>query len=193
MSMHHSHHGMPREAQSSYPRPWRHVSDLKLIETREALEDYFGTHRIDAAAPSSPQPITPFNWESELLSTHTTPASQHPLFHLPHLLRIIGPSFLTIFKYVLGRRRVLIYTRAPVEVAGLLAKVCVDVAFRDVNGGEIDSEEDPGARRDDRRPPVLGVIGLTDMDRLKNESATGLGWIACEFSLSIRTCLTCEG
>lgn len=107
--------------------------------------------------------------------------SRHPLFHLPHLLRIIGPSFLTIFKYVLSRRRVLIYTRAPIEVACLLAKVCVDIAFRDVNFGELEPEVDATQARDDRRPPVLGVVGLTDMDRLKSGADTGLGWIACEF------------
>lgn len=50
-----------------------------------------------------------------------------PTYHLPHLLRILGLSSLTLYKCVLSRRRILIYTLPPVEVAGVLAWVAADM------------------------------------------------------------------
>jgi hypothetical protein len=44
----------------------------------------------------------------------------HLTLHLPHLLHILGPSSLTLYKYVLGRHRILIYTLPPVEAASIL-------------------------------------------------------------------------
>ncbi|KAG9012154.1 hypothetical protein FRB90_006872, partial [Tulasnella sp. 427] len=181
---------------SAYPRPWRHVPTLKTIHDKDALERYFTLHRKPTTAGdnSDSSPLS-FDWDAELLSSssssHSSSAagssSSHPLIHLPHLLRIVGPSFLTIFKHLLSRRRVLFLTTAPVEAACLLTKACVDVAFPDVvmgsagenNGGGSATEDEAGLERDDRRPAVLGQVGLMDIDRLKAESQTGLGWIAC--------------
>ncbi|KAG8975398.1 hypothetical protein FRC05_005728 [Tulasnella sp. 425] len=180
---------------SAYPRPWRHVPTLKTINDKDALERYFNLHRKPTtpgtnsdSLPSSP---IAFDWEAEILSSSSrtssaASSSSHPLIHLPHLLRIVGPSFLTIYKHLLSRRRILFLTSAPVEAACLLTKACVDVAFPDVvmgnaseNGGGSATEDEAGLERDDRRPAVLGAVGLMDIDRLKAESQTGLGWIAC--------------
>lgn len=180
---------------SAYPRPWRHVPTLKTIHDKDALENYFNLHRKPTASGSnsdslpSPPPLS-FDWEAEILSSSrsssTASSSSHPLIHLPHLLRIVGPSFLTIYKHLLSRRRVLFLTAAPVEAACLLTKACVDVAFPDVvmgsageNGSGSATEDEAGLERDDRRPAVLGQVGLMDIDRLKAESQKGLGWIAC--------------
>ncbi|KAG9008709.1 hypothetical protein FRB93_006255 [Tulasnella sp. JGI-2019a] len=153
---------------SPYPRPWRHVTALQEIHDREALESYFHDHKYDALSPSNiPQTLS--DWESELS------VSSHPLLQLPYLLRVIGPSFLTIFKYVLARKRVLLYTNTPVQIAGLLAKCCIDVAFGEIGGDERGRPSSP----DDRRPKALGTVGLIDIDMLKAESSTGLGWTAC--------------
>lgn len=57
--------------------------------------------------------------------------SHHPTLHLPHLLRILGPSSLTLYKHVLGRRRILIYTQPPVEAACILCQVAADMCFDD--------------------------------------------------------------
>ncbi|KAG8908277.1 hypothetical protein FRB99_007810 [Tulasnella sp. 403] len=149
----------------------------------EALQDYFNTHSsagLNASSDHTSNSSTPFvNWESELM---LHPQAPHPLFYLAHILRIVGPSFLTIFKCVLARQRVLFYTHAPVEAACLLAKVCVDVAFPDVRPTEPsgDAEGDsPNAQRDDKRPFVLGTVGLIDIDKLEKESQSGHGWVAC--------------
>ncbi|KAG8871189.1 hypothetical protein FRB97_008921 [Tulasnella sp. 331] len=151
---------------SPYPRPWRHVTALQRIEDRTSLESYFHERKYDPASLANP-PQSSSGWESELAGP------SHPLLHLPHFMRVIGPSFLTMFKYVLARKRVLLYTNAPVQTAGLLAKVCVDIAFGvPGSGGRSPS-------RDDRRPKALGTVGLIDMDMLKAESAAGLGWIGC--------------
>ena len=53
-----------------------------------------------------------------------------PIIHLPHLLRIIGPSSLTLFKHVLGRQRILIYTLPPVEVACILCQAAADMCYQ---------------------------------------------------------------
>ncbi|KAH9169762.1 hypothetical protein EDB89DRAFT_2072613 [Lactarius sanguifluus] len=42
--------------------------------------------------------------------------------HLPHLLRVLGPSSLTRYNHVLGRRRILIYSQPPVEAACFLER-----------------------------------------------------------------------
>ncbi|KAG8922437.1 hypothetical protein FRC01_014044 [Tulasnella sp. 417] len=47
------------------------------------------------------------------------------------------------------------------------------------NGSGSATEDEAGLERDDRRPAVLGQVGLMDIDRLKAESQKGLGWIAC--------------
>lgn len=188
----------PTTERSAYPRPWRHVPTLKTIHDKDALENYFNLHRKPTASGSnsdslpSPPPLS-FDWEAEILSSSrsssTASSSSHPLIHLPHLLRIVGPSFLTIYKHLLSRRRVLFLTAAPVEAACLLTKACVDVAFPDVvmgsageNGSGSATEDEAGLERDDRRPAVLGQVGLMDIDRLKAESQKGLGWIACKFA-----------
>jgi len=36
----------------------------------------------------------------------------NPMLHLGHLLRVLGPSSLTLYKHVLGRRRILVYTQS---------------------------------------------------------------------------------
>lgn len=90
--------------------------------------------------------------------------SDHPVLHLPHLLRILGPSSLTLYKHVLARRRVLIYTNPCVEPACILARIASDIC------GEGD------------RPNVLGMVGINDYDKLNTESWRGNGWIACVFS-----------
>lgn len=185
--------------QSAYPRPWRHVPTLKTINDKDALENYFNLHRKPTAdgsnSDSLPSSPLAFDWEAEILSSSSrtssaASSSSHPLIHLPHLLRIVGPSFLTIYKHLLSRRRILFLTTAPVEAACLLTKACVDVAFPDVvmgnaseNGSGSATEDEAGLERDDKRLAVLGSVGLMDIDRLKAESQKGLGWIACKLEI----------
>jgi hypothetical protein len=64
----------------------------------------------------------------------------HPTLHLPNLLRILGPSSLTPYKYVLGQCRILIYTLPPAEAASILCQVATDMAYKhrvgySTNGG----------------------------------------------------------
>ena len=55
----------------------------------------------------------------------------NPTVHLPHLLQVLGPSCLTLYKHVLGRRRVLIYTLPPVEAACVLCQVAADLCYEE--------------------------------------------------------------
>jgi len=107
----------------------------------------------------------------------------NPTLHLPHVLRLLGPSSLTLYKHVLGRRRILVYTQPPVEPAYILCQVAADMCFE--NQTAKDSPEGstaPQPRLNGNQKEginVLGVVTLHDIGLLEHESTTGRGWIAC--------------
>lgn len=94
----------------------------------------------------------------------------HPAFHLPHVLHIMGISSLTLFKHALGRRRILIHAHPPVESACLLAQLAAVIS----------TGEEGNAGVHTHKISVLGVVGLTDIPRMEQESSRRSGWIACE-------------
>lgn len=98
------------------------------------------------------------------------PQMDHPAFHLSHVLRVMGISSLTLFKHALGRRRILIHTHPPVESACLLTQLAAVIS----------TGEEGTAGVHAARISVLGVVGLTDIDRIERETSRGNGWIACE-------------
>ncbi|KAG6919703.1 hypothetical protein DXG01_002649 [Tephrocybe rancida] len=164
-------------ARSRRPRPWHHTSALKdLVDTiYNSCEDagllqpteshweparaFFEERKVRRAD------IGEWSGWSHDLGDISEPNS-HPTLHLPHLLRILGPSSLTLYKHVLGRRRILIYTHPPVEAACILCYAAADMCY------EAQSST-PGLSREPLS--VLGMITLSDMDRL----SAGSGWIAC--------------
>jgi hypothetical protein len=123
----------------------------------------------------------------------------NPTMHLSHLIRILGPSIFTLYKHVLGRRRILIFTLPPVEAACNLCQVAADLCFdnqleQSAPSLLIDDLDDTMSTWTAGTPPklkgkckdglkVLGMITLNDMDRLDQESEAGTGWIACECSI----------
>lgn len=113
------------------------------------------------------------------------PLDANPTIHLSHLLRILGPSSLTLYKHVLGRKRILIYTLPPVEVACFLCQIAGDICFE----AQVGSETEFSMRRmkGTHRVPisVLGMVTLSDLDRLEEESRAGRGWIACEIFFTV--------
>ena len=111
----------------------------------------------------------------------------NPTLHLPHLLRVLGPSSLTLYKHVLGRRRILVYTQPPIEPACVLCQVAADICFEDQTALESpEGSTAPHPRLEGNQKEginVLGVITLHDIGLLEHESTTGRGWIACAFFL----------
>ncbi|EMD36073.1 hypothetical protein CERSUDRAFT_115984 [Gelatoporia subvermispora B] len=185
-------------AKSSRPRPWRHVAALKelisviyaLLSDRDALEPtesdwdparaFFEERRVQELNLGGAGDWS--GWSAELDNDEH---ASSPTVHLPHLLRILGPSSLTLYKHVLGRRRILIYTLPPVEAACVLCQVAADVCW-EAQRGELDTEgsdEDEDAPRVKSKSTegtrVLGMVTLNDLDRLESESKKGRGWIAC--------------
>jgi len=159
-------------AQSSRPRPWRHLSSLKELSSQldqlwesshtqyseperdwAPLKQWYTRRMFRRLSEESKQ----VNWEQEF----STDSSHHPALHLPHLLRILGPSSLTLYKHVLARRRILIYTNPVVEPACILAHIASDLC----------GQED--------RINVLGIVGINAMDKITEETRKGHGWIAC--------------
>lgn len=121
----------------------------------------------------------------------------NPTTHLPHLLRILGLSTITLYKHVLGRRRILIYTLPPVEASGILCQVAADMCYEDqvdyepgldrhnppagldTGGSRVDgsSLRLKGRTRESIR--VLGTVTLSDLDMLQSEDNCRRGWVAC--------------
>ncbi len=117
-------------------------------------------------------------WDSELEGELATPKA-NPTLHLPHMLRILGPSSLTLYKHILGRRRILVYTLPPVEAACVFCQVAADLCYEDQleetvleSTGRLKGKSKGGIK-------VLGMVTLNDLGRLEQESQTGRGWIAC--------------
>ena len=107
----------------------------------------------------------------------------NPTLHLPHVLRLLGPSSLTLYKHVLGRRRILVHTQPPIEPACILCQVAADLCFEDQTA--LDSPEGstaPHPRLKGKQKGginVLGSVTLHDIGLLEHESTSGRGWIAC--------------
>jgi hypothetical protein len=120
----------------------------------------------------------------------------------------LGPSALTLYKHVLGRRRILIFTLPPVEAACILCQVASDICYEAqaesmtsasnsnytsiessldhqvTGGGEVFGRDASRERklkgRNKEGIKVLGMVNLNDMDKLEEEGKSGRGWIACE-------------
>lgn len=183
-------------AKSRRPRPFRHVKALKeLVDTIYSRMQVSG---ILEPTEDDWEPARVFfeerklrrsdlggagdwgGWSAELDGVYAEPIDSNPTLHLPHLLRILGPSSLTLYKHVLGRKRILFYTLPPVQVACILCQVAADLCYEsqlDVNPDEIPTGRLKGKHKDPIN--VLGMVTLADLNRLEAESQTGRGWIAC--------------
>ncbi|KZT03059.1 uncharacterized protein LAESUDRAFT_814904 [Laetiporus sulphureus 93-53] len=188
-------------AKSARPRPWLHVPALK--ELFQSIHSSLGDRDILVPVDDDWEPARQFfeerkvrradlggtgswrGWDAELDSEDSA-LDTDPTIHLPHLLRILGPSSLTLYKHVLGRRRILIYTLPPVEAACILCQVAADMCYQfqatGVEGLTTIGEETPtrrakGKSREGIR--VLGMVTLSDLPKLDEESKSGRGWIAC--------------
>ncbi|KAF8063448.1 hypothetical protein FPV67DRAFT_1506609 [Lyophyllum atratum] len=188
-------------AKSRRPRPWRHTSDLKALITRiyaqcensgllqptesqwDPARRFFEERKVKRANLGGLGDWS--GWSHELSEIETEPPTANPTLHLPHLLRILGPSSLTLYKHVLGRQRILIYTLPPVEAACILCQVAADMCYEAQHipseEGERSSLTSIGRLKGRCREPitVLGMVTLSDMDRMRSERLSGRGWIAC--------------
>ncbi|KII90378.1 hypothetical protein PLICRDRAFT_38890 [Plicaturopsis crispa FD-325 SS-3] len=190
-------------AKSARPRPWRHVAPLKelvsmmysSIENRGSLEPteddwepakaFYANRQVQTADLGGAGDWN--GWSHELDGPGAEGPAINPTLHLPHLLRILGPSVLTLYKHVLGRRRILIYTLPPVEAACILCQVAADMCYEN----QVDYESSPpmdGGSSNARGKlkakcnegiKVLGMVTLQDWDRMAEEGKNGRGWIAC--------------
>ncbi|THH31679.1 hypothetical protein EUX98_g2518 [Antrodiella citrinella] len=201
-------------AKSSRPRPWRHVPSLKNVvsaiyarlEDRDILEPadsdwdsarvFFEERKV--RRPDLGGAGDWSGWSAEFDGADQNSFATSPTLHLPHMLRILGPSSLTLYKHVLGRQRVLIYTSPPVEAACVLCQVAADICYDDQYEDDIPSSAgstrnpNSSASSHERRElrsrlkkkskdvvKVLGIVTLHDIEKLQEESKTGRGWIAC--------------
>ena len=89
---------------------------------------------------------------------------------------------MTIYKHILGRQRVLIYTPPPVERACMLCYATADMCFEDQAA---DSEPAPDVARARLKGKqragvrVLGMVTLHDLEKLTKEAEDGRGFVAC--------------
>ncbi|OBZ73374.1 Protein LCHN [Grifola frondosa] len=147
-------------AKSPRPRPWQHVSALKaLVETiyssledRDALEpvhsdwDPARTFFEDRKA-RQPDLGGTGEWKGWSAELDSDAPDSNPTIHLPHMLRILGPSSLTLYKHILARRRILIITLPPVEAACILCQVAADICYEEQADGEGSASSDDESQR----------------------------------------------
>ncbi|KAJ7847278.1 hypothetical protein B0H14DRAFT_2583728 [Mycena olivaceomarginata] len=88
--------------------------------------DFYEKIDMDVRASHLPLPVVIRGLK--LPSTTTPGAPDAPPFAPPPHPR---PSLPTLYKHVLGRRRIFIYTLPPVEVASIFCQVAVDMAYED--------------------------------------------------------------
>lgn len=183
-------------APSARPRPWLHLSSLKELvhlmysqffeeptdkDWQPALQ-WFDERK--ARTPDLGGAGDWAGWGPELDGLESTMSVTPPVLHLPHLLRILGPSVFTLYKHVLGRKRVLIFTLPPVEPACVLCHVAADLCFESQYVPDDQANEGPAAAhrlrgKSRRGVNVLGIVTLNDLDRMKREGESGSGWVAC--------------
>ncbi|KAH7925742.1 hypothetical protein BV22DRAFT_1194947 [Leucogyrophana mollusca] len=190
---------------SARPRAWRHVAALRnlidsiysSLEQRSVLEpsegdwdparEFFEDRKVRRADLGGAGDW--HGWSLELDNPDIGYSPSNPTPHLAHLLRILGPSALTVYKHVLGRRRILIYTLPPVEAACILCQVAADICFEaqldsslHSAGGEVDPAAWYRTRLKGKSKEginVLGMVTLNDLDKMHHEGKSGRGWIAC--------------
>src|SRR5260221_9764457 len=81
-----------------------------------------------------------------------------------------------LYKHVLGRKRIFIYTQPPVELACMLCQVAADICFEDqtaldsVEGATVPRPCLMGKQKEGIN--VLGVVTLHNIGRLERESET---------------------
>ncbi|KAG9093648.1 hypothetical protein FS749_014021, partial [Ceratobasidium sp. UAMH 11750] len=133
-------------------RPWLHLPHLKRLaahleatpEDWEPLTEYFESHRQPDIVPSESALEIPelwSGWEHEL----STASPNHPLHHLPCLLHAFGPSIMTLFRFVLARRRVLIYTRVPTSASRSSFNSLASRQSEDTTASVVDQTVEAGA------------------------------------------------
>ncbi|KAF9220600.1 hypothetical protein BS17DRAFT_786803 [Gyrodon lividus] len=192
-------------AKSTRARSWRHVDALKTLvdaiylslESRGVLEPveadweparaFFEERKVQRADLGGAGDWHGWSYELDNPIIEYSPSS--PTQHLPHLLRILGPSALTLYKHVLGRRRILIYTLPPVEASCILCQVAADICYEaqlDPSLLTSDGTEDPSSwyrtrlnGKSKEGIKVLGMVTLSDLDKMHHEGKSGRGWIAC--------------
>ncbi|KAK0201194.1 hypothetical protein DFS33DRAFT_1375835 [Desarmillaria ectypa] len=181
-------------AKSTRPKPWRHLSALKdlvatiytRLEMSEILEPsdddwepariFFEERKVrqDDLGGAGRWNGWSFEFDGD---EHEGPVG-NPTLHLPHLLRILGPSSLTLYKHVIGRKRILVFTHPPVQAACILCHVAADMCY---DFQEASSTNAAGRLQGKCKEGinVLGMVTLSDLDRMQKESTSGRGWIAC--------------
>ncbi|KAF8736964.1 hypothetical protein AX14_013694 [Amanita brunnescens Koide BX004] len=188
-------------AKSRRPRPWRHVVALKeladtiyarvdpssnslelLDEDWEPARLFFEQRKVQRADLGGAGDWN--GWSHDLDELKTDPPSPSLTMHLSHLLRILGPSSMTLYKHVIGRRRILIFTLPPVEPACILCHVAADMCFEnqvEQSTPQVSLPDNPKRLKSKSKEgiSVLGMVTLSDLDRLITEGQTGRGWIAC--------------
>ncbi|TFK22844.1 hypothetical protein FA15DRAFT_671093 [Coprinopsis marcescibilis] len=114
-----------------------------------------------------------------------------PTLRLPSILSLLGASSITLFKQLIARKRVLIYTNPPVQQACEMCYAVVDMV-RGVqsaaNGGLVDDLVQEGVTFPPRHTLPVQVFGMLTLNDLINQDKlslvedrekTGTGWVAC--------------
>ncbi|KAH6918331.1 hypothetical protein BKA70DRAFT_13308 [Coprinopsis sp. MPI-PUGE-AT-0042] len=147
-----------------------------------SLQNFLSSSNEHPSLPSDSESAELLDLRHELASAEK---ENIPALQLPSLVSLLGPSSVTLFKHLLARKRVMIYTNVPVGPACTMCYAIVDM----VRGMQTDSlsEEEEMAMPPQHKGPVrvLGMLTLNDLVQdqkrglLENKIDEGSGWVAC--------------
>ncbi|RXW18260.1 hypothetical protein EST38_g7595 [Candolleomyces aberdarensis] len=153
-------------------RKFKGSVDERLVNWKDDLHDQvrFWLSRASATPP------TTLNYVS-------------PTLFLPSLLTLLGPDSLTLYRQLLTRKRILFYTKPPVEYACALCYAAMDMVkgiqqqewvYEGYKDDEAEDVKMSILSKNAEPARVLGMVTLHDLLSTKLEdSETGQGWIAC--------------
>ncbi|KAF9026617.1 hypothetical protein BDZ89DRAFT_1161175 [Hymenopellis radicata] len=114
-------------------------------------------------------------WFDEQGGTVEEEEAEHPAQHLPHVLRTVGPAFVTLAKHVVGGRRVLVYSSMSKATSTPSSSSSSPPTATPIHAActlcHLLGAASPAPAH------VLGCVGLMDFSRLVSPSSAS--WIAC--------------
>jgi hypothetical protein len=179
-------------------KAWLHVESLRGLARRqiddvkstEGLERYWDENVLhDQGAAVKPEESTDslgkvggengyskhrsMSTTSELVPGAHTLAPHHPAATLIEMLEVFGPLLFPLYRAALLRKRILLVTEAPAELA---CNVVYNLSVLSSLPPQL-LRELPRARGSNRRIRSLFSVGVQDIDTLSNPAPDG--WIAC--------------
>ncbi|EAU83600.2 hypothetical protein CC1G_07973 [Coprinopsis cinerea okayama7 len=195
-------------AERCYSRPGSDPSATpetgKLVDVDAAAEEWYEPARIfladygvaspnfrdylaqddDASEPTPSDSAVLDDLRIEIAVSNAADRQHIPTLQLPSLLTLLGPSSVTLFRHLLARKRIMVFTNVPVGPACTMCYAMVDMV-RAVQSNDPTDDDVTISPRHSAPVRVLGMLTLNDLvsetksGLLEDKIEEGRGWVAC--------------